>query len=124
VRRRLVSEDWTGVVWWFGDSVWTNETEGTARHEPRLASRRRSLIPAVIPLLHIAASFGKSHQLLQLLEVYVCYKLVIAHPGSETPRTPTLPHCLLVLTHIARLTLQAHTVLVNIRCSSAALVLS
>ncbi len=27
-----------GWFWWFGASVWTNETEGTARHEPRLAA--------------------------------------------------------------------------------------
>lgn len=43
-----VSEDWTGgglAVWRFGASVWTNKTEGTARHEPRLAALE--LIPAV-----------------------------------------------------------------------------
>jgi hypothetical protein len=36
-----VSEDWTGVVlmvWWFGGSVSTNETDATARHEPRRAA--------------------------------------------------------------------------------------
>ena len=38
--------DWGGLaVWRFGASVWTNKTEGTARHEPRLAAVE--LIPAV-----------------------------------------------------------------------------